>query len=598
MNKTTFIILLAILTLSGGIFTISNYQKKLSIEPNTDPQITDVPTSRFIGCLEQRDYLAIDKLMYIACDGGVVAVDMQTKNIVKTLTMADGLANEFITSLVNYKDYLYIGSQDGITQYNLTTHDTKIINTQTGLSNGANIKLLLDEDRLWVATFDGLDSIDLKTLKVTHHKKAINPEVETLNTVALAKGGNFIYASILGSNKSSAFVARFNTAANTWEVFEANRFANAPSTGLNIYDFYTTQEGVYAFDLFNTGQNFELTFEELLTNNRAWKQILGEDSWRSISEEDKETVQLAYDTKKKKPVTLINDYTTNKVWHVINTKVISGGGFEVQGNALLKVDHKTLDKNIIQGNADDTSLILFEPLEYTNLSLAVYQSCGQGCSRPKVYLHNYVTEALDEVLLPVETAETLNGYAFVSAFDSKELVLYTVDTTTLEETSYTLDTLTKQFTKLTTTKLSKLPDLVHPIKTSNNVYDFNSRFTLARRLVTATTKEDIAKLGITYTANEDLIKLQYKGKEYTLKMLPKRYSPFADWLHTIEVRKIQIDQNVVWVGTDRGLMRIDANTGVTTLFGPKDGLISPNVKDFIAVDGKVITAYNGISIVE
>jgi hypothetical protein len=50
MNKTTFIILLAILTLSGGIFTISNYQKKLTIEPNTDPQITDVPTSRFFGC--------------------------------------------------------------------------------------------------------------------------------------------------------------------------------------------------------------------------------------------------------------------------------------------------------------------------------------------------------------------------------------------------------------------------------------------------------------------------------------------------------------------------------------------------------------------
>jgi hypothetical protein len=283
---------------------------------------------------------------------------------------------------------------------------------------------------------------------------------------------------------------------------------------------------------------------------------------------------------------------------VINSKVIAGGGLDLQSNALIELDHKSLAKKFIPSKVDGSSIIFFEPIEYTNLSVVIYQTCGQGCLKPRLYLHNYVTDALDEVTIPIDSPEGLTGYGFVSAFDTQELILSIVDTVSLEETKFKLDTLTKQLTKLPSTKLSKLPELQHPIKASSNVYDFNSRFTLARRLVTATTKEDAQKLGVTYTSDEELIKLQYKDKEYTLRMLPKRYSPFADWLHTIEVRKLQLDQNVLWISTDRGVVRIDTNTGVTTLFGPKDGLISPSVKDFIFVDGKLITTYNGISVVE
>lgn len=598
MNKITFVILFVIVAISTTIFSISYYQRSLTEKPVTPEQITEVATPLFIGCKEQRDYLKTDDLLYIACDGGVLGVDPTSNKIIETLTMADGLSNEFITSLVKYKDYLYIGSQDGITQYNLVTNKAKIINTSSGLSNGANIKLLLDENTLWVATFDGLDSINLETLKITKHKKDINPELTTLNTTAIAKGGNFIYASILGSDKSTGFIAKLNKSTNTWENFEAGDFTSSPTAGLNVNDFYVTEDSAYAFEMFNTGQDFDKTLADVLENKTVWKQKFDDDKWVSVTEDDKEILNMAYDSKNRPYVKFANDATANKLWHVVNSKIIAGGGPDLQSNTLIELDHKSLAKKFIPSKIDDASIIFFEPIEYTNLSVVIYQTCGQGCLKPRLYLHNYVTDALDEVSIPIESPEGLTGYGFVSSFDTQELVLSIVDTVSLEEHKFKLDTLAKQLTKLSSTKLSKLPELQHPIKASSNVYDFNSRFTLSRRLVTTTTKEDAQKLGITYTSDDELIKLQYKGKEYTLRMLPKRYSPFADWEHTIEVRKLQLDQNVLWVSTDRGVVRIDTNTGVTTLFGPKDGLISPNVKDFIFVDGKLITTYNGISVVE
>lgn len=598
MNKTTFVILFVIVAVSTVIFSISYYQRSITEMPAGREQTAEAPTPRFIGCKEQRDYLEADGLLYIACDGGVLEVDPASERIIKTLTMADGLSNEYITSLVKYKDYLYIGSQDGVTQYDLVKNKARIINTSNGLSNGSNIKLILDEKTLWVATFDGLDSIDLETLQITKHKKDINPELAILNTTAIAKAGNFIYASILGNNKSSGFISKLDKSTGKWEIYEASDFNYLPTSGLNVNDFYTTQDSVYAFEMFNTGQDFNKTFADILENKSSWKQKFGDDMWLSVTEADKEILKMAYDRKKRPYLKIANDATVNKIWHVINSNVIATGGPELQSNNLTKLNHKSLERKFISSNVEDSSIIFFEPIEYTNLSVVIYQTCGQGCLKPRLFLHNYVTDTLDEVTIPIESPEGLTGYGFVSAFDTQNLVLSIVDTVNLEETKLKLDTLSKQFTKLSVTKLSKLPELQHPIKSINSVYDFNSRFTLSRKLVIATTKEEAQKLGIAYSTDEEQIKLQYKDKEYTLKMLPKRYSPFSDWVRTIELRKIQVDQNVLWVSSDRGIVRIDTNTGVTTLFGPKDGLISPNIKDFIYVDGKLITTYNGISVVE
>lgn len=595
MNKSSYIILILILLVSSSIFAVSYYQN--SAKKDTREVVLEENKAKplFIGCREQRDWLDVEDKTYIACDGGVVIFNKNTKKIVKYITMADGLSNEFITSLVKYKNNLYIGSQDGITIYNLDTNKSKIINTKNGLSNGANIKLLLDKETLWIATFDGLDSINLDTNKITQHKESINSGQGALNVVAIEKLDKYIYISVLGSDKSNAYVARLDKGTGKWEIFDSSDFKKT-NRGVNIYDFYATDSAIYALDLFNTYEAFDKTFLNLQDNNSAWKQSPPDNTWQNIDETDKENIREAYNAKNISNVDLGTDLTTNKIWHVVNSNVITGGGLDLQNTNVVILDHKTLNKNIIKSNTD--SLIYFEPIEYTNLSVAIYQSCGQGCSQPKLFLHNYVTNTMDQVSIPIDNIKEVVGYPFVKEFISSEMRLTLVDTKNLVEESFKLDTLEKKLTKISSKKIVKLPDLVHPIKTVSNVYDFNSRFTLARRLVTAEGKEDINKLGITYTANDEFIKLKLKGKEYTLRMLPKRYSPFPDWLHTIEVRKVQIDENVLFVSSDRGVIRIDTNTGVTTLFGPKDGLISPNVKDFIFVDGKLITTYNGISVVK
>ena len=595
MNKLTYVILAALLVVSGSIFAISRYQRELLKPKNETTESALSPKSPFIGCLEQRDYLEVDNLLYIACNGGVVAVDPSTNNIVRTLTMADGLANEFSTSLVKHKDNLYIGSQDGLTQYNLTSQKAKIINTKNGLSNGANIRLMLDGETLWVASFDGLDSIDLNTLNITKHKQDILSQAGSLNTTALAKTDNYVYASILGDSKSTGFIARLDKSTKKWTTFTRDDFNNVE---LNINNFYVSDTNVYAFNLLNTQEEFDSVFEQAIQEEKVWKQTAGEDNWTNITEADKEVIRSAIGYFNKPYVSLTDDKTVNKLWHVVNSKVISGGGVDISGKSIVILDHKTLETSLAQNSPEDTNLIFFEPLEFTNLSVAIFQVCGQGCGKPRVYLHNYATNNLDEVSLPLGNVANDYSYDYVASFDTQNLTLSLLNTSTLTQTAYKLDTLTKQFTKSSSQKLDTLPDMSHPLKAGSNVYDFNSRFSLARRLVTASGKEDIAKLGITYTSNDTYVKLQYMNKEYTLNMLPKRYSPFADWLHTIEVRKVQLDNNVLFVSTNRGLMRIDTNTGITTLFGPKDGLISPDIKDFIFVDGKIIAAYNGLSVVE
>lgn len=178
----------------------------------------------FVNCDDIRKVIEDGDKYYVACLGGVLVIDTKTGIVTNQISTHNGLGNSTATDLVKKGDKLYIGTQDGFTEFDFTTWKGKKISVNEGLVNGSNIELTLQGDTLWVGTFDGVSSYDTKTGKIVNFTKELHPTAEKSSTRGIYSNKNLVAVNTSANAYSSGGVAFFKN--NKWTTFDATSFGS------------------------------------------------------------------------------------------------------------------------------------------------------------------------------------------------------------------------------------------------------------------------------------------------------------------------------------------------------------------------------------
>ena len=610
MNKITFLLIGILLLISGTIFAVSHVtapNRPIALNGSQEikelrekQEAQEVQKKIYLGCYSERDVLIDGDTAYVGCDGGVLVQNLKTKKIEKTITMADGLTNEYVNSIVKYNDKLYLGNQNGVDIYNLTTGKTSHIGMKEGLSNNSHVMLTLDGDNLWAGTFDGLNLIDLKTHKVTVFKEAISPESNKLNVVEILPTKDFVYISAAASAESPGAVARYYKSTGRWGVFELSDFNKTGQYArLDYFDLYKneSEETIYLFETLHDIESFDEQFAQAVSNKSGFKIANTQNaSISQVTANDSEAVKELVMKASEQVVDSKPSFTVNKAWHIVDDKLFVGGGDYSQG--IFELATKTGElKQIGAEIFPKEDIVYFEPQKNSNISVLLFQACGMGCNEAKMFLLNHTNYKIEEVKIPFKTKEDRG--MMIHEFDGASFELSLVNFLDKKVKVYRFNPANKNLALLETKEFTgdeASNEMLN--KSSQNTYKLGTNLNLTGNLKIGRTKKELEDLGVTITGDATSITVSTRGKDFKVKVLPPRYSPFENWENTTAIKKVQSVDEFLWIGTDRGLIKLNTKTGESLVLGPKNGLISPIINDFVVYDNKLISLYNGISLID
>lgn len=610
MNKITFLLIGILLLISGTIFVVSYVtapNRPISLNGSQEikelrekQEAQQIQKKIYLGCYSERDVLIDGDTAYIGCDGGVLVQNLKTKRIEKTLTMADGLTNEYVNSIVKYNNKLYLGNQNGIDIYNLATGKTSHIGMQEGLSNNSNVMLTLDGDNLWAGTFDGLNLIDLKTHKVTVFKKEISPESNKLNVVQILPTKDFVYISVAASAESPGAIARYYKDTGRWGIFTHSDFNKTGQYArLDYFDLYKDgdEETIYLFETLHNIESFDEQFSQAVSNKTGFKIANNRNaSISQVSVNDKEAVRELVMQVSKRVVDSKPSFTVNKAWHIVDDKLFVGGGDYSQGIFELAINTGEL-KQIGADIFPKEDIVYFEPQKNSNISVLLFQTCGMGCSEAKMFLLNHTNYKIEEIKIPFKTKEDRG--MMIHEFDSTNFELSLVNFLDKKVKVYRFNPANKNLALLETKEYTDDEASNEMLnKSSQNTYKLGTNLNLTGNLKIGRTKKELEDLGLAISGDATSVTVRTRGRDFKVKVLPPRYSPFDNWDNTTVIKKVQVVDEFLWIGTDRGLVKLNTKSGESLVLGPKNGLISPIINDFVVYGNKLISLYNGISLID
>lgn len=469
-NKNMFLVgglvLILLVTVILGAYFVFLKPKDGNITGSGNKKTIELPRY-FANCDDVREVVEEDNKLFIACLGGVVVVNKDSGEVTDQVALPDGLGNSVATSLVKKGEKLFIGTQDGVTVFDLATRQAQKLSVAEGLTNGANLILFDGGDKIWAGTFDGLSLIDVNTLEIKNYKSELDPESEQQQIVNILLGEKYTYLLEVAHAKSGGAVIRFNNADGSIKTFKAADFGDTgPYARLDLNSiarfgskvFVAQGSSMYYLDeaAEETWKKLESPFEFIKTDakldynpivnllpNPDSKGILmysGNKIYKFVPGSD--STEVLYDFGKY--AGLIFKNSGNSIWF----KDADPGGFIAKLNltslAIEKVAMKgrpvaigsllatVNDTNALVGNTDgiyhyDLASDSFEKviasdksklatLDMPNLiaipgtsKIFIYwQGCGQVCDEPVFVLYDYATKQASFLDVPEDVAKTIN----------------------------------------------------------------------------------------------------------------------------------------------------------------------------------------------
>ena len=636
MKKILIVVLFLIwIGLSAYTYlTITGSLKNKSL----DTSKVETPVEKYIshiGCSDIREVIEDNGKYYIACYGGVLIIDKISGQILNQITMAKGLTDFVTTSLVKKGNTLYIGTQDGITIWDLYTNSGKKLSVTEGLPNGANILLKEDGKYIWIGTFDGLARLNTEDNQLeVFSKELTSNESEKLNVTGIAVTNDYAYFSIVANAKSSGFIAKFSKTTSEWEKFDAaslgdiTQYARVDAMGLcSINDgvFFTEDKTLWKISdnkeikplkVFTAAHNDFIDFNILCSGNllmfKTQQNSLIYDGTkvRPTEQYADEKILKEFEMRKNK-TDFKKVFGENAAGNFLqylgviddNVYLATHTGFWVYNvgtNQLTKISMP--DKLMFES----LSNFIFWPIEGSTKYILAEQSCGMGCEKPRFYQCTYpnnqcitlnFSEEVMDIVGPPETAIGENfGYYGLSNYEkNKDGLKFRVSAI---GKSYDI-TLTASNLQWVVEKLKAFQDVnVTNSCTNDNSYKLiNGTLTLDKTYCTANS-EGILANGYYYNFNQSdgALRINESTKiRETLspKMTEPKYIPFEDpdWQKPQLNRLVYVNGKIYYC-TSRGLWVLDPSKNALDpnsweLFSIENGLLSNEVQYFADFENKL-----------
>lgn len=628
--KKIFILIELVVLVGLSVYTYFTIKQGLT-SPVTQTQETKEEKSiSHISCSDIRQSVEENGKIYIACYGGVLVVDKSTGKVEKQITMDKGLSDFVTTGIIKKGDVLYIGTQDGLTIWDLSKNTGTKLSVGEGLPNGANILIEEDGKYIWIGTFDGLARLDTETKQLQTFRNEIAPnEGEKLNVTGIAVTDKYVYFSVVASAFSSGSVARYNKETSEWKKFTAadlqdvTQYARVDAMGIcNLSDGtafvedktiwkIADEESAKPTKIFTATYNDSVEYNILCSGNNILfvtsksKFVYDGEKVRNFDATTDLQLDLAYTNRKNSTdfKKLFGDSAPGAFYQLLgsiedNVYIAAYTGFWVYN-----VSKDTLTQLYLPDKYAFDSLgnFIFWPVEGTDKFVVAQQSCGMGCDEPKFYTCSYpgnqcaslkISDEAMKVVAPSETAIG-NNFGFygllMDGIKEKNGLKFRVNILN-KATDVTLGA-DLQWTVEKITDPEKLKQVTSCANETS--YSFGGG-TLHADKTYCVGKEGGVTIG------DYIYKFDYKTGPtkinkntlaqavLTPQMSPADYTPFdnPDWSKPQLNKLISFEKNVYYC-TTRGLWNYDTEKDSWKLISTIDGLPSNEVQNFVFAGNKI-----------
>lgn len=599
----------------------------------------------YVNCSDIRKVIEEGEKYYVACHGGVVIADSKTGRVLDQITMAEGLSDYITTDLVKKGDVLYIGTQDGITIWNLATGKGRKLSVAQGLPSGANIILEEDGKYIWIGTFDGLARLDTEAnnLEIFRKEFAIN-ENEKININSIAVTDDYVYFSVAASAYSSGSVTRYNKNTSEWNKYTAAEFgdntqyARIDAMGMcNVNDgvFFTEDKSLWKISnlsetvpskVFTAGFNDYIQFDILCSgNNVLFKTdkntfVYEAEKVRSANKTTDSALMTQYDKRKEQ-----SDYTVifgdlfygsfGKMLGVIDNNIYlsASKGFWVYNTTANKLTQIAIPTEL---GLDSMSDFVFWPIEKSNKFVIGEQTCGMGCAAPVFIVCEYPSNNCSKLAMPTEAVKLIGPEGTVGGGEFGYFGLITDYIKGKDKLVFKVNILNKTNWVVLDGKSLKW-SVEENFKAEENSADTGGEFCVNDSSflfkLGALTADKIYCVGKERSVNVGDYQYKFDQKSGALRvgkngaqeilnapMSKAKYVPFNDqsWDNP-QLNKLKALDKKVYYATNRGLWVFDTTAGTWNLLSVDDGLLSNDVLDFWITGNKMtVLTSAGVSLVK
>ncbi len=544
-----FFISLLFLTLAL-IITTPRYprpdQKKSSV-------ITITDSREWANCNNIRQSIEYDSKRYLACYGGVLVLDSNNQ-VVDQITMADGLGNPIVNSLVIKNNRLFMGTQDGVTVFDLSSRKAQKISVSEGLVNGSNIFLKEDGESLWVGTFNGVSKINSKDLSIKNYttELGISP-VHNIRDILVTPVS--VYFTYVGGGGSAGGVARYDKLQDQWESFSPSDFIYQ-DTSEDRLDFSSLTQKDGQILLGNPSEVWQTTNSPHST-------------WTKVS--NPEGI-FSYDIDPSPELTG-RPNTFDKLLAIIDSHLFFSSGsqiWQLDLNTFSFQDILTLSLSPHSNN------ISFVPVTGSTKVLIFGQSCGMFCSEPEFVLYDYLAKTTETIGWPQElkTDPTMPDYEYLDPQFTVASQGVPLPFLSNNQGTFFLDLQDLSWSNSSDLKPTHIPPNDNPCLPNYLFSDMDGFVAISHCTLS--------------TINHP-----------SLPVAPPKYSPFPDWPATVYAQPAVFSQDLVWTGTNRGLIVYSPQTQKTQLISTTDGLTSNEITKYVVLDKLLIVATDaGLSVLK
>lgn len=444
------VISLAVILILASIYFAFTFIKSQFV-PGTGPTPAGVASSQdyWINCKDIRKVIDDNGSFYVACgDGGVIVVNKNTGEVTDQIGEPDGLGNQTATSMIKKGNVLYIGTQDGMTIFDLKSRQAKKISVAEGLPSGANIELSEDGDDIWIATFNGAALYDTLTGKLTSFTDQLDSQATARDISDIFVTKKYVYLLENSDVYSSGAVIRYEKSSGSFKTYKPDSFGvTGPNAYVNFISIQSFGNSVYVSDdrnIYKIDEETDASWEKVESPVTFIKKDLGDNFSfvKILGNVDPDGILLIANTKvylyspgsglTKEVYDFGNDNASpidssdgRTLWFTPNneadgwlqaldldsidiTKYSLKDRPEDFGRILALIDDEPIIDNtfgIFKYSSDQNKFVLltnpsaspegsfgqdiFQPIPGSGNVLMLNQSCQMNCSKPVITLYNY-----------------------------------------------------------------------------------------------------------------------------------------------------------------------------------------------------------------
>ncbi len=561
--------------------------------------------------------------------GGILHYDLK-KNVVNKILAGDDGVQDVPISIVHIGDNLFYSFQGGIEKINLKNGKTKLYGQKNGLVSESNVYLHLDpydNDVIWIGTFKGLSKFSISKETFTNFTDQIGTNSTHFGIDDNVRvGKDYVWVVVSANAYSEGGIARYDKRQKEWKAWGPEYFGSVGRVDIMAFDideekafaFVSDSDNIFEYDPVTNswqtiydGDRMVSNFSFLVfANNRVY---FAEDDVKNSKMMNIKYVDLKtnksliwrnlprgnfdVDKSEKRAIISFYSYERNLSDHklgVIDFKDLSTTDylvdikddnrlifnesfkdvvlFETRGflylynkksNIVNKIPEINLDSNSLFAEMVDDKLIIF------NLDI---QEIGWMGDKPNTI---YV---IDPISLEVENKAVINSGEYDNiSYDKeiKELILSKIQGPN-KIIMYHISS-TKVLEAVGDNKLDNDELMIVPEAEHSKYYGVgkNSLDVLLDDGVTVRAPMYVNGDTFQLVVTKDGI----NSSSSPIMVAPARISPFG-YPSSIDIKTIDLDDknsSVVWVGTDRGLVRYDINNREQRLFTIEDGLIGDDI---------------------